>query len=114
MAPVRSSKLFVREVARTKPASQLSEDLLDLHRQMSFAMWERNRLVHAVEVLKLSDRLTEAPELTLFHPKTGAEIHADSASLGDLAKNLRKIAGTALRLTHAVRQWRAAQDATSH
>ncbi|WP_328750551.1 hypothetical protein OHT57_34000 [Streptomyces sp. NBC_00285] len=77
----------------------LYRDLVGLEKRMSRALWERNRLVHAVEVLRLADHLSEA-ELALWHPKTDTDLRVSASEMDELIRELRGIAGTTLRMTH--------------
>jgi hypothetical protein len=88
--------------------ASLRRDLVDLHKRMSRALWERNRLVHAVEVLKFSEGITDA-ERVMWHPKTDTELRIDADQIDHLVRELRGIAGMALRLTHRVREWGAGE-----
>ncbi|MGC9539195.1 hypothetical protein [Streptomyces sp. UG1] len=78
---------------------QLYKDLVRLEQRMSKALWERNRLVHAVEVLRLTDHLLD-PELALWHPKTDTDLSVSETEMKRLVQELRGVAGTALRTTH--------------
>jgi hypothetical protein len=86
----------------------LRKALVEIHERMSRALWERNRLVHSVEVLKLSGHLKDV-ESTVWHPKTNTTLHTNTNELEGLVRELRGIAGTALRLTHEVRSWKSAK-----
>ncbi|MEU9246827.1 hypothetical protein [Streptomyces sp. NPDC048385] len=78
---------------------ELYKDLVNLEQRMSKALWERNRLVHAVEVLRLADHLSQA-ELALWHPKTNTDLRVSANEMNQLVRELRGIAGTTLRMTH--------------
>ncbi|MGI5455912.1 hypothetical protein ACQEWB_22565 [Streptomyces sp. CA-249302] len=77
----------------------LFKDLVSLEKRMSRTLWERNRLVHAVEVLRLTDRLSEA-ELAMWHPRTDTDLQVSEKELRSLVCKLRDVAGMALRMTH--------------
>jgi hypothetical protein len=79
----------------------------DLAARMSRALSERNRLVHAVEIVQLS-KWGGKLESTRLHYRTGS-VHATADELYRLADKIRGIGGTALRMTVDIERWR-----TSH
>ena len=66
---------------------------------MDQLMERRNRLVHAVEVLRISDRLDREAESLLWHPRSDSALSVSEDDMRALTEDLRGLAGTWLRAT---------------